>query len=134
VLRYAEVLLLKAEALNESGGDTSEALELVNMVRARARNSVAGATVPADLSVTETDRTVLRQLIMDERRRELAFEEGHRWFDLRRWHKAGFIDLTRFDFSSVRTDFAFDVSTHLVLPLPASEIILNPNLTQNPGY
>ncbi|MEM8901555.1 MAG: RagB/SusD family nutrient uptake outer membrane protein [Bacteroidota bacterium] len=134
VLRYAEVLLLKAEALNESGGSTVEALELVNQIRARARNFVAGATIPADLNINETDRTVIRQLIMDERRRELAFEEGHRWFDLRRWHKAGFIDLTRLDFSSVRTDFAFDVSTHLVLPLPASEIILNPNLTQNPGY
>ena len=126
---------MKAEALNESGGSTSEALELVNMVRERARMSDSLATEPAAFNTSEiTERGEIRQIIMDERRRELAFEEGNRWYDLRRWHMAGFIDLNSLDFSSVRGDFGFDVSKHLLLPIPASEIVLNPNLNQNSGY
>ncbi|MEL6192790.1 MAG: RagB/SusD family nutrient uptake outer membrane protein [Bacteroidota bacterium] len=134
LLRYADVLLLQAEAINESGGSTSEALALVNQVRARARNIVPGGTVPADFDENISDRATVRQLIMDERRRELAFEEGNRWYDLKRWHQGGLIDLTSLDFSSVRDDFNFDVSTHLRLPLPASELVLNANLAQNAGY
>ena len=134
VLRYADVLLMKAEAINESGGSISEAMELVNMIRDRARMSDSIATVPAALSTDISDRAEVRQIIMDERRRELAFEEGNRWYDLRRWHKAGFINISSLDFGSVRGDFDFDESKHLVLPLPAGEIVLNPNLTQNSGY
>ena len=89
ILRYADVLLLKAEALNESGGSTAEAIAQINMVRARARGNGA---IPANRSTAQTDRDVIRQWIMDERLMELS-GEGQRWFDLRRWALAGMITL-----------------------------------------
>lgn len=134
VIRYADVLLMKAEALVQSGGSLSEAIALVNQVRARARNSVEPASeVPADLDTGQADPATVMQWIMDERRRELAFEEI-RWFDLRRWHLSGMINLGNIDFGSVRDDFSFDPSVHVYFPLPASQVTDNPNLLQNPGY
>jgi len=134
VIRYADILLMKAEALVQSGGDLSEAISLLNQVRARARNS--GETVsevPADLNTGETDRNTVMQWVMDERRRELAFEEI-RWFDLRRWHLGGMINIGDIDFGSVRNDFNFNPDVHIYFPLPASQVVDNPNLVQNPGY
>ena len=57
------------------------------------------------------------QWIMDERFRELSGEDDHRWFDLKRWHYAGYIDLGTWDaddngFSSLRSDFAFQRIFH----------------------
>ena len=139
IIRYADVLLLQAEALVQSGGSTATAIGLLNQVRQRARG--AGA-FPTDFSTAETDRTKIMKAIIEERRVELAFEEGHRWFDLKRWHLNGILktvygkDLSNWDFSSVRQgiDFTFDVTKNLYLPLPASELALNPNLVQNTGY
>ena len=134
VLRYADVLLMKAEALLESGGDTQQVIELLNQIRERARNSAEPpSSVPADLNVDETNRDVIFQWIMDERRRELAFESGHRWYDLKRWHLGGIIDLTNWDFGSLRSDFDFQ-EHNINFPLPVSELELNPNLAQNQGY
>ncbi|MDR2914850.1 MAG: RagB/SusD family nutrient uptake outer membrane protein [Tannerella sp.] len=76
VIRYADVLLMYAEALNENG-KTNEALTWLNMVRTRARVSTY-----TGLSQNET-----REAIYTERRLELSFE-GHRWFDLVRTGKA----------------------------------------------
>jgi hypothetical protein len=134
-LRYADVLLLQAEAIVRSGGDLGAAIELVNQVRTRARQSSPDgmeAAVPANLDAPTTAEDAL-EIIFRERRLELAAEEGHRWYDLRRRHLAGEIDLTRWDFSSVRSDFEFqDFNIHF--PLPSSEVIQNPNLNQNTGY
>ena len=77
-------------------------------------------------------RSVL-EWIFQERRLELAFEEGHRWWDLRRRHIAGEIDLTKHDFSSTRTDFKFEAK-HVYFPLPDREVNDNPNLINNTGY
>jgi hypothetical protein len=77
VYRYAETLLFMAEAINEQGGRSSEALGYLNQVRERAGL--------ADVSVT--DQSSLRDIIMHERRIELAFE-NKRWFDLVRTGKA----------------------------------------------
>jgi tetratricopeptide (TPR) repeat protein len=130
ILRYADVLLLKAEAYNETGNQ-DDAIALINEVRTRARNM--GATgVPADYA-TGADQATVRQWIMDERFIELA-AEGHRWFDLRRWHQAGHIDLSSFDFSSDNGSFNITVPKHLLYPIPTNEVDLNKEINQNPGY
>jgi starch-binding outer membrane protein, SusD/RagB family len=133
ILRYADVLLLKAEAILQSNGSTSEAIGLINQVRARARNMVGGGTSPADLNTGETNKTVIQQWIMDERLRELA-GEGHRWFDLRRWHIANFIELNNAFFSSLNSDDMDFQETNLNFPIPTTETESNPNIVQNPGY
>jgi hypothetical protein len=75
-VRYAEVLLNQAEALNESG-KPNEALKPLNKVRRRAQ-------LP---DITESNQANLRQIIREERKIELAFE-GQRYWDLRRWRIA----------------------------------------------
>jgi starch-binding outer membrane protein, SusD/RagB family len=132
ILRLADVLLLRAEALVESNGSTTEAIRLINQVRTRARGTGA---VPANYSETETNRTTIFNWIAGERMMELAGEEGHRWTDLRRWHLGGKINLASgFDWGSVRNDVKFDVTKNLVYPIPSNEINLNPNIKQNPNY
>jgi hypothetical protein len=92
-----------------------------------------GATgVPADYA-TGAGQGQVRQWIMDERFVELS-AEGHRWFDLRRWHKAGFIDLSNFDFSSINQSFNITMPKHLLYPIPSNEVDLNKNIVQNPNY
>ena len=130
ILRYADVLLLKAEAMNETG-DQNGAIALINQVRKRARDM--GATgKPADRA-TGASQDQVRSWIMEERFIELA-AEGHRWDDLRRWHKAGFITLNNAFFSSLNPSLNFDPNKHLLDPIPTSETDLNPNVKQNPGY
>lgn len=140
VIRFADVKLMKAEALVRSGGSTTEAIALINDVRRRARESVTpAATEPADRSTAETDRTTIMRWIIEERRLELAFEEGHRWADLKRWHMGGILqevygtDLSNWDFGSIRTDFDFE-NRNLYLPIPNSELLLNINVKQNDAW
>lgn len=140
ILRYADVLLLRAEAYLQTGNNPA-ALADVNAIRERARNSVEeGAepsAVPADLT------SVSMQDIMDERMRELCGEEGHRFFDLKRWHAAGFINLGNWSAEdwgpSIREDFDFstwfsETQEKMLYPIPTNETDLNPNVVQNPGY
>jgi hypothetical protein len=136
ILRYADVLLLKAEAIVRSGGNSREAIAILNQIRERARKSDVSGTespVPADLDLNETDAVKILEWIYQERRIELACEEGHRWYDLRRRHIAGEIDLKNWDFSSKRVDLKFE-DHHVYFPLPEQEVIESPNLNQNPGY
>lgn len=136
MLRYADVLLLKAEAIVRSGGSLSEAIGLVNQIRTRARKSTltgVEAAVPANLNTAETDAAVVLDWVLQERRRELACEDGHRWYDLRRRHIAGEIDLKSWNFSSKKTDLEFK-DYNVNFPLPELEVIDNPNLDQNTGY
>lgn len=138
LLRLADVKLAVAEAYLATG-NAGEALNQVNDIRKRARESTPDGSespVPADLpSVTMED-------IMHERFLELAGEEGHRWTDLRRWHAAGYIDLATwtaedFGFPFDPGLFAFDVSKHLLFPIPQSELDRNPLMVEsgnNPGY
>jgi hypothetical protein len=118
-IRYAEVLLWEAEALNELGR-TAEAQVPLEQVRARAR---AQADDPATAlpPITTTDQSEMRQAIRHERQVELGFEL-HRFFDLVRWGIAA--DVLP----------GFQAGKHEVFPLPQIEMDLNPALVQNPGY
>lgn len=132
ILRYADALLLKAEAVLQSGGSTAESIGLINQVRARARNMVAGGTEPANFSTAETNKTTIMQWIMDERLRELG-AEGQRWFDIRRWALGGVITLNKDFFDSNWPSLTWD-DHYLNFPIPSTEIDKNPNIVQNPGY
>jgi hypothetical protein len=122
LMRFADVLLWNAEALNELGR-TSEALVSLNRVRDRARQSKPGATCPQP--ITTTSQAELRDIIIQERRVELAFE-GHRFFDLVRTCRA----------SDVLNAMGrpFQVGKHELFPIPQAEIDRNPELEQNPGF
>ncbi|MBL4677395.1 MAG: RagB/SusD family nutrient uptake outer membrane protein [Mucilaginibacter sp.] len=133
ILRYADVLLLKAEATLQGGGSTADAIGLINQVRTRARNMVAGGTIPANFNTGESNKTTIMQWIIDERLRELG-AEGGRWWDLRRWAIGGVITLNNAYFSSnLSGQIAFDAH-YLYFPIPDSEKNNNPNIVQNPGY
>jgi hypothetical protein len=133
ILRYADVLLLEAEATLQSGGSAATAIGFINQVRTRARNMVSGGTVPANLDISVTDHNTIMQWIMDERFRELA-AEGQRWYDLRRWTLGGTITPDNNFFSSVTpTRMAYDAH-FLNFPIPQGEISKNAHVTQNPGY
>ena len=137
ILRYADILLLKAEAIVRSGGSLSEAIGLINQIRERARNSVEegedASAVPADLNVSESSSATVLEWIFQERRLELFVEEGHRWWDLRRRHIAGEIDLKTYDFGSMDASFKFS-DHHVNFPIPERELNANKNLRQNVGY
>lgn len=112
ILRYADILLMYAEAKVRGASVTTSALtadEAVNLVRRRAGLlDVAGVTL---------------QQIWDERRAELALEED-RFFDLVRTDQA----------ATALQSKGFVPGKHEVYPIPSAQIQLNPNLTQNPGY
>ena len=121
ILRYADVLLMAAEVLNENGKQ-AEALQYLNQVRARARRN-NNFILP---DVTVTDQTQLRERIWRERRVELGMEQ-HRWFDLVRQGRA----------ASVMTAVGktFVSGKHELMAIPQPEIDLSGGLlTQNPGY
>ena len=114
-LRYADVLLMKAEAFNETGMADS-ALANLNKVRARARASFHG-TLPADLlqDITTSNANELRPIIRHERRVELA-QEFHRYFDLMRWGKA---------VAETALGQEFNYETKRYVPIPQAEIDAN---------
>ena len=121
VFRYADLLLIAAEALNETGR-ASEALPYLNLVRARARGS--NPNVLPD--VTTTDQAELRQAIWRERRSELALEQ-QRWFDLVRTGRAAEV------MKPLRPNFT--EGKNELFPIPQTEIDLSQGaLTQNPNY
>jgi hypothetical protein len=119
LMRYADILLMAAEALNENG-KPSEALVYLNMVRGRARQGNP-AILP---DITVTGQTELRDIIFIERRHELAME-GWRFWDLIRTGRAG----------AVMGPLGFIVGKNELLPIPQGEIdISEGTLTQNPGW
>lgn len=125
MMRYAEVLLIAAEALNEVSPGSAEAEGYVNRVRERARN---GGTFPADVSgLSQND---FRDLVLEDRKWELAFE-FKRWYDIARRELGSEV----FNASGLEGEKPnFDPAQDYLFPLPADELARNPNLTQNPGY
>ena len=132
VLRYADVLLMYAEALNEqNAGNVATAVPFVNRVRTRA-----GLSGTALLATTIT-QDQLRLAIEKERRIELNME-GHRWFDLVRTGRALAVMNNHFTKYAIKLNSSSPVvqiqAYQLLFPIPISEINTNPILTQNTGY
>ncbi|MEO0790409.1 MAG: RagB/SusD family nutrient uptake outer membrane protein [Bacteroidota bacterium] len=120
VLRYADILLIAAEAANETN-DPGTALMHLNRIRERARGS---SNVLPD--VTTTNRSELREAIWHERRVELAMEQ-QRWFDLVRQGRAAEV------MGAISPNFV--AGKHELFPIPQGEIDLSQGaLDQNPGY
>lgn len=124
LLRLADIILLKAEALNELGR-TVEAREVLNQIRQRAQIAPSQATSQTDL----------RAAILKERRLELC-QEAQRWDDLKRagiavevMNALNEIDLR----TNQRVNYNM-TAEKLVLPIPQQEIDRNSALTQNTGY
>jgi hypothetical protein len=113
-LRLADVILLYAEALNETGSSASTVLALLDPIRTRAGLTSLVGTVSSQADV--------KQVIADERRLEMAFE-GQRWFDLVRT-------------GTVNTEMGQSVdSNYHVFPIPVSEVLATGGvITQNDGY
>lgn len=151
--RYAEVLLNLAEAANEFGGPTYvaegakiplTAVQALDLIRERSGMPKVTTTL-ANRGVALTQAT-LRELIRNERRIELAFEE-HRYFDVRRWKIAE--NLPKFIRGCVITRAANGTLTynpnkvaetkvfeskHYFFPIPQTEVNRNPNMKQNPNW
>lgn len=119
MIRYSEVLLIAAEALNKNS-NAAQALIYLNQVRERAREE-NNSILP---DVTETNQTLLNDIIIQERRVELALE-GNRFWDLVRSNKA----------AAVLGPLGFVAGKHELLPIPQTELDLTQNqLGQNPGW
>ena len=128
-MRYADALLWKAEALNETG-DYAGAIAIINQIRQRARNGVdaTGVVPPAGTlpdRPASADRATVKGWLILERRHELGFE-NQRMLDLKRWGIA----------QQVMTAHGKNFQPkHMLYPIPQSEIDASAGtLTQNPGY
>ncbi len=137
VIRYSDVLLMLAEAINEQSGPSTESYDYLNQVRARAGLA----------ALSGLDMTSFREAVLHERRVELAFE-NHRWFDLKRTKTpaelAAFMNeyaakekanptVARGGVAFNALDYVYEPHEYL-FPIPAPQILINDKLTQNPGY
>ena len=137
ILRYADVLLMYAEAINEyAGAPDDQAKEAVREIRRRAG-------VKTDESLLGDYRS-FRDLVRNERGRELAFEGLRKW-DLIRWgtfvekmHNAGTNQPTENKYRNVSytnyasANYANVTARHIYLPIPTKELAVNHALRQNP--
>lgn len=158
-MRYAEILLIYAEASIESNMVDDLTIESLNKLRTRAK-------LPLVRSEVASNNTELKKLLRRERTSELAVE-GFRWFDIRRWDIGGiampgvvvgiskeptnlpgvpnFKKSALHDLNSI-PDYTDQLETRYtretrhwsdklnLLPVPQAEIDINTNLTQNPGW
>lgn len=138
LMRYADILLMYAEALNEAQGPVPDVAAKINLVRTRA----GMPNLPTGLTQAQ-----MRDRIRNERRVELCFED-HRFFDVRRW-KEGELFFNKavtgmritVNASNQPTAYErFTVQTKVFqsknywYPFPQTEIDVTPKLQQNPGY
>jgi len=125
VIRYADVLLMYAECLNEIAYNGSgEAMGYLNMIRRRAR-------LPQKTATDIPGQSEFRLAIERERRVEFAFE-GHRWFDLVRTGRA----ITVINSKATEINLVAPITqNNLVAPIPQSQVEINrAKMIQNPGY
>ena len=120
VIRYADILLIAAECLNEVSPASPNKYAYINLVRERARNGVA-TDLPDLISLSQDD---FRTAVLEERRFELAFE-GQRAWDLKRRNQ--FLSTLQAQGKTVE-------SFQLLFPIPNVQVLINPNLEQNPGW
>ena len=149
-IRYADILLLKAEALIEKNSDLATAMDLINQVRKKAARSISESYVPQDIDLSRANYMVglyedgtnctwtqdyARKAVRMERRLELAME-GHRWFDLVRWSNDDptYITTTMNNYYQYEVEFedyyngAEMNASELFLPIPKSETDKAPDL------
>lgn len=128
MIRFADVLLMYAEALNELGR-TADAYQYVDRVRARSNMAPLAEAYPT----IGSDPNLFRERLKIERVLELC-GESVRWADLKRWEvldsqeEVNRIAERDPDFNN------FEVGVNIRLPIPQNEVENNPNLEQNPGY
>jgi len=137
VIRYADVLLMLAEAINEVEGPTGKALGYLNEIRDRAGLE----------PVNGLGKDAFREVLLNERRIELAFE-NHRWFDLKRTKtESELVNLlnayglreranpttSREGIPFSNNDFIFEAH-EILFPIPQDQMRINSSLVQNPGY
>ncbi|MFT3947615.1 MAG: RagB/SusD family nutrient uptake outer membrane protein [Agriterribacter sp.] len=147
-MRYGEILLTYAEAINEAQGP-QHAYDAIDQLRRRAGMATLSEAMPG------LTKEQMRNVIRNERRVELAFE-GVRWADIRRWKIAEqvMIDALGYDNTKLKTypgdglgtspnwqyepiiidKRSFNTGRDYLWPIPQSEINANPNMVQNPGY
>lgn len=125
MMRYAEVLLIYAEAANEVNGPSAEAYEAVNLIRRRAE-------LPDLASLSQQE---FREAVWRERWFELSFE-NKTWYDMARLRKAFNVSTRKFE-DFVGHQFSYGPTLkerELLFPIPTAEIRNNSKLIQNPGY
>ncbi len=135
-LDYAEAIFRYTGSANQTAaGLNLTAVEAVNVVRART-----GVDMPGFPSSISADEFWTRY--KNERMVELAFEQ-HRFWDVRRWKEGGFTSIKRMTITKNDDDtFSYHPTTKALtwddkmylFPIPQSECLKNPNLTQNPGW
>ncbi|WP_257656989.1 RagB/SusD family nutrient uptake outer membrane protein [Parapedobacter lycopersici] len=125
IMRYADVLLIYAEAANmANGGPTDDAVWAINQVIDRANGHEDNAADP--LATRSMSQAVFDKKVIAERNWELCFEGPKRWFDLIR---------KRILKDEVREEYQINFSEDDYLwPIPLYDLRNNPNLEQNPGY
>jgi hypothetical protein len=122
VLRMADIILLKAEALNNTG-NTADAIPLVNAIRARVNLPAITVTAQSDVALA----------ILHERRLEFA-GQGYRWSDLKRFGTQYTVNLMN-NFTDYQGNKLYNITAdNLLEPIPIGELNSNPACTQNPGY
>jgi len=131
VIRYADAILMYAEALNEIG-ESDNALAQLNRIRTRAFGNSNG-------NFSAMTKDAFKKAVINERRLEFT-HEGNRWFDLARTgtfvqrmkeHAAYEANVAEKNKTEIATNIK---DAHKLMPIPQSEMDLNKLLTQNPGY
>ncbi|MDR6782106.1 hypothetical protein ABIE26_001405 [Pedobacter africanus] len=150
ILRYADVLLMQAEAENElNNGPNAIAVNALNEVRRRGYGKLLpGATNPANADypgAISLGKAAFLKVIQDERARELCFE-GLRKYDLIRWgifvntmqevatEFTTYASMTTTIYKNARDAAQRVTATHLLYPIPILEMSLNKAMVQNDGY
>jgi hypothetical protein len=126
IIRYADILLSLAEAINEQGAPTPEAYELINQVRRRAFGKPITTPDPT-IDLSGLTQVAFRAAIQEERKKEFV-QEGQRWFDLVRWGTL----VTEVKKVTAKNSVS---ERNNLYPIPQSERNIDPvGLPQNPGY
>lgn len=143
IFRYAEILLNFAEAQNEYSGPSSDVYQAIIDLRKRA-GIEAGDDNMYGLNANMT-KEQMREIIRNERRIEMAFEE-HRFYDIRRWRIAEDIfskpltgrviikQSSGLEFNEIEVLNAPFQTRRYLHPIPYTEVIKNDNMVQNPGW
>jgi hypothetical protein len=141
ILRYADVLLTKAEAINELNGPTADAYAAINQVRRRAyKKTIEAQNLATDaFDFKNLTQEQFRDSLQKESLHEFTYEQ-QRWFNLVRWKilvktvkAVGENAPNTAEFAQVRKKTQVS-KKHYLYPIPQNERDANPNLTQNPGW